>query len=327
MQMNALQLTRPRTFEPVRLPVPDLASAGPDRLLVRTRWVSLCGSDIPFFTGGKRFTIYPLAPGAPIHEAVGQVVESSSSDFKPGESVLAIPQGDRGLAEFFVAQAAKAILLPPELADADVSCIVQPLSTVMNAVDRLGDVSGRTVAVIGLGSIGLFFCWLLKKAGAATIVGIDPNPDRCRLARGLGIDRTINQRSLEVVHAARQDPSSWEPTEMCVEAVGHQMETLNDCFELVRQRGTVLAFGVPDQPVYAFEYETFFRKNLHLIAAVTPDWKEYLTWARDLFQANRPELEAWVTHRWPIREAAAAFALYERHEEGIVKAILDAELW
>ena len=42
------------------------------------------------------------------------------------------------------------------------------------------------------------------------------------------------------------------------------METLNDCFELVRKRGTVLAFGVPDQHVYAVEYETFFRKNAHL---------------------------------------------------------------
>ena len=66
------------------------------------------------------------------------------------------------------------------------------------------------------------------------------------------------------------------PPDICIEAVGHQMETLNDCLELVRQQGTVLAFGVPDQPVYAIEYETFFRKNAHLIACVTPDWSEYL---------------------------------------------------
>ena len=38
--------------------------------------------------------------------------------FRPGDRVVAIPEGDQGLAEFFVAQAAKAVRLPPELADA-----------------------------------------------------------------------------------------------------------------------------------------------------------------------------------------------------------------
>ncbi len=47
------------------------------------------------------------------------------------------------------------------------------------------------------------------------------------------------------------------------------------------QYGTVLAFGVPDHPVYAMEYETFFRKNAILMATVTPDWAEYLAKARD----------------------------------------------
>ena len=63
------------------------------------------------------------------------------------------------------------------------------------------------------------------------------------------------------------------------------MDTLNDCLALVRQQGTVLAFGVPDQPVYAIEYETFFRKNAHLMACVTPNWSEYLAKARDVFLA------------------------------------------
>jgi threonine dehydrogenase-like Zn-dependent dehydrogenase len=37
---------------------------------------------------------------------------------------------------------------------------------------------------------------------------------------------------------------------------------------------------------------------------------------------------AWlVTHRLPIKEAAKAFTLYERHEENILKVILDAAVW
>jgi L-iditol 2-dehydrogenase len=322
--MKALQLIRPRSFASVELPVPHLTPVTPHRIVVRTSWVSMCGSDIPFFTGSKRLQSYPLVPGAPIHECMGQVVESVSDLFRPGDHVVAIPDGDQGLAEFFVAQATKAVRLQPDLADSGACCLIQPLSTVMNAVDRLGDIHGRSVAVVGLGSIGLFFCWLLKQRGAEYIVGIDPSAHRCRVAEELGASKTFPQRGTEVVHSARQSGGDWDPPDICIEAVGHQMETLNDCLELVRRQGTVLAFGVPDQRVYALEFETFFRKNAHLVAVVTPDWTEYLAKARDLFLSGRTELETLVTHRPPICEAGQAFTMYERHEDGMLKPLLDA---
>jgi len=327
MLMNALQLVRPRSFTAVRVPIPGLTSGDPDRMLIHTGWVTMCGSDVAFFAGNKRFRPYPLPVGAPIHECVGQVVESGSDRFQPGEWVVAIPESDQGLAEFFVAQAAKSVSLPSELAACDTSCLIQPLSTVMNAVDRLGDVEGRSVAVVGLGSMGLLLCWLLKKRGAGPILGIDPGADRCHVAERLGAARTWPLRSIEVVHASRHTPGEWEPPEICIEAVGHQMDTLNDCIELVRKRGTVVAFGVPDQPVYAIEYETFFRKNAHLVAIVTPEWSEYLTKARDLFLSDRTELETLVTHRFPIGDAQKAFTLYEHHADGVLKVIMDASGW
>jgi len=287
----------------------------------------MCGSDIPFFTGSKRYKPYPLAIGAPIHECSGQVVESTSNLFHPGDYVVAIPDGDQGLAEFFVAQAAKAVRLPDNLEARDTCCLIQPLSTIINALDRLGNVEGKSVAVVGLGSIGLFFCYLLKKRGARQIVGIDPLLHRCQVAERFGATRIFPMRSIEVIHTARQKPSNWEPPDICIEAVGHQMDTLNDCFELVKKYGTVIAFGVPDQPVYAVEFEIFFRKNLDLIAVVTPKWSDYLAKASDVFVSHREELEALVTHRFSIREAARAFTLYERHEDGILKALINAANW
>lgn len=325
--MKALQVVKPRIFQQVEIPLPKLNADGVERILVQPNWVSMCGSDIPFFTGSKRHKTYPLQIGAPIHECVGQVVESTSPRFKPFDQVLAIPEGDQGLAEFFMAKAEKAVQLPVGLDDNGTSCLIQPLSTVINAVDRLGSVAGKSVAVIGLGSIGLFFCWLLKKQGAERVVGIDPLEQRCQMAKTLGATETLTGRSIEILHSSRQNPGFWNPPEICVEAVGHQMETLNDCLALVKQQGTVLAFGVPDQPVYALEYETFFRKNAHLVACVTPVWSEYLVQARDLYLAHRAELEPLVTHRVPIREAGNAFTLYDRHEGGILKALIDMSGW
>ena len=39
------------------------------------------------------------------------------------------------------------------------------------------------------------------------------------------------------------------------------------------------------------------------------------------------ELAALISHRFPIRDAEKAFTLYERHADGITKALLDATSW
>ncbi len=325
--MKTLQIIRPNEFETVEIDPPHLEPTDQDRLIVKARWVSLCGSDTPFFTGHKRHVRYPLRPGQPAHECVGQVVESTSEAFQPGDWVLAIPDADQGLAEFFVAEAAKAVKLPAEAACSGSSCLIQPLSTVLNGVDRVGGAAGQSVVVVGLGSIGLLFCWLLGHEGARKIVGIDPITDRCHRAERLGVQQTLPLTSLEAVHAVRRNLPGWTAPDLCVEAVGHQMDTVNDCLELVRREGTVLAFGVPDHLVYAIEYETFFRKNACLIAAVTPAWSPYLARARDLFLPFQTEFEDWVTHQLPMREAEQAFRLYANHADGIVKVVLDAADW
>jgi L-iditol 2-dehydrogenase len=325
--MKALQLVQPRNFKLIAAPPPRLDVGGPERMVVKTRWVSLCGSDISFFNGNKRYVDYPLPVGAPIHESVGEVIESQSKLFQPGDMVLAIPECDQGLAEYYITQSTKAVLLPSVLANLDDSCLIQPLSTVLNAVNQLGDIAGKSIAVVGLGSIGLFFCWLLKKRGVDFLLGIDPIPQRCQMAERLGATQTISKRSTEVIHTAHCEQGEWRPLDICIEAVGHQIVTLNDCIDLVRKQGTVLSFGVPDQLVYPIEYEVFFRKNATLIAVVTPEWRDYLSRACDLYQSNHDGLAWLVTHRLPIKDAGKAFTLYENHAENILKVILDASVW
>jgi L-iditol 2-dehydrogenase len=326
MLMRALHVISPRSFKPIQIPIPKLPEAK-GIILVRTAWAAICGSDMPFYIGSLRYRNYPLAPGAPIHECSGEVVESSVEHLRPGDRVLSIPDGDLGLAEYYLAQAAKTIVLDSRINDMAAACIVQPLSTVISSIDRLGNLQGKSVAVVGLGSIGLMFCWLAKKRGASSIFGIDPSADRCRFAADLGATQTICSRSIELIHQTRSFPGGWNPPDICIEAVGHQMETINDCFELVRKCGTVIAFGVPDCPVYALEYEIFFRKNAQLIATVTPDWPEYLPKAQDLYLANKEVLSRLITHRLPIREAEKAFGMCERHEDGAIKVALDANSW
>jgi threonine dehydrogenase-like Zn-dependent dehydrogenase len=38
-------------------------------------------------------------------------------------------------------------------------------------------------------------------------------------------------------------------------------------------------------------------------------------------------LEPLVTHRFSIQDAEQAFTMYERHEQGMIKAVMDASCW
>jgi L-iditol 2-dehydrogenase len=262
----------------------------------------------------------------PVHECVGEVVESTSDSICPGEHVVAIPEGDQGLAEFFIAQSAKGFRLPDQLLGSRLSPLVQPLATVLYGADKVGDVSGRTVAIIGLGPIGQLMCWVFKKRGANILFGVDPCLERCLAAERIGATQSFAMRSSELLHRVRSDSLPWDAPDICIEAVGHQTSTINECIGLARPDGTILAMGVPDQAIYPLDYQLLFRQNLHLIASVTPDWRIYLPAASNLLCSHLEDLEFLVTHRFPIREVQEAYHLYEQQGASL-KVLLDASEW
>jgi threonine dehydrogenase-like Zn-dependent dehydrogenase len=321
--MRALQLLKPRLFQTVDIACPEI---GDDQILVRLEGAVLCGSDIPKFTGMWRGLQYPLPPGMPIHECVGIVTESRSSRFQVGDPVVAVPRGDQGLAEYYVADAIKAIVIPKELVQSKARLLIQPLSTVVYALDRLGDVTGRNAVVVGLGPIGLLVTWLLHQRGAR-VVGVDPIGWRCEVAQRLGAERTYELHSERLLSLIADD-DTWEAPDISVEAVGQQTRTINDCLHLVRQRGQVLALGVPLEPVYPIDYTRFFRGNLDLIASVTPPDETYMIRAAELIAGHEQELAPLISHRCTPEKAAEAFALYEtRGADRPLKVLIDGTRW
>jgi threonine dehydrogenase-like Zn-dependent dehydrogenase len=287
---------------------------GSDQILVRLDQAVLCGSDIPKFTGMWPGLQYPLPPGMPIHECVGVVMESRSPRFQVGDWVVAVPKGDQGLAEYYVADAIKAIVVPEPLIHSEAKLLIQPLSTVVYALDRLGDVAGRTVVVVGLGPIGLLTTWLLHQYGAR-VVGVDPIAWRCAASQRLGAERIFALHSERLLSAIAQG-EEWEPADIAVEAVGQQTRTINNCLYLVRRSGQVLVLGVPLEPIYPFEFNRFFRQNIALIASVTPTDETYMIRAAELISQHAEDLVFLMTHRFPLARVAEAFALYETRGAG-----------
>ena len=110
--------------------------------------------------------------------------------------------------------------------------------------------------------------------------------------------------------------------------MGQQTRTINDCLYLVKRCGTVLALGVPLDPVYPFDYTRFFRGNLNLIGSVTPPDETFMLRAAELVGGHEEELAFLITHRFGLDSLSQAFTLYEtRAGEHSLKVMINGADW
>lgn len=189
--------------------------------------------------------------------------------------------------------------LAPELAVG-----LQPLACVLYAVEQLPDLRGRHVAVIGQGSIGLLFSYVAKAFGAARVTGVDP-VDRSSVSTRFGVDDAIRATSDRWVRHLGTDGKP----DVVIEAVGHQVATLNHALEAAAFGGTVFYFGVPDDDSYPISMRTMLRNNLTLKSGVTLDRQRVLRRADEFVRQHPDLLATYVTHTFGSDDVQAAFEL------------------
>ena len=136
-------------------------------LLVRSRFASICGSDLHVVNHGVETDPVQWAPGYPGHEGVGEVVESRAPGFAAGDRVLVAPPvpQSRCFAEWQRVRAGSTVRLEGDLPPLAEVLMAQQLGTVLFAArTHPWHVAGRTVVVIGQGSAGMFWAWTIKRA-------------------------------------------------------------------------------------------------------------------------------------------------------------------
>ena len=166
--MKAVRLTAPKHFEFVETETPAPQDG---QCLIKIERVSVCGSDIrhsygPILSEDR----YPFAPGKPCHEVAGTIVESRTEGFPVGKRAIVIPSGDAGgLAEYIVSGPERIALLPDE-GNLDEWLMCQPSGTVLYSCQQMPNLLGKTVLVLGQGSIGLSFTMITSRMGARTVI-------------------------------------------------------------------------------------------------------------------------------------------------------------
>ncbi len=303
--MWGYRLIAPFTFERTDRPVPDPDTLAPGQVLLGFLAAGICGSDLPGFRGtqgrlpGDTGCCAAEMDGFPIHEIAGEVLASAHADHAVGDRVVGWASGFDGLQAQVVADGDGLLCYAPDLSPAH-AIGLQPLACVLYAVEQLGDVTGKRVAVIGQGSIGLLFTYVLKAAGAAHVTGVDP-VDRATLGPVFGVDEVVRATSDRWVRHLT------ETFDVVVETVGHQVATLNHALEAAAFGATVFYFGVPDDDSYPISMRTMLRNNLTLKSGVTLERRRVLA-AADAFAHAHPDLlPAYLTHTFGADQAQAAF--------------------
>ena len=319
--MKAAQIVAPRQIEIIDIDKPDISSDPEGTVLIKTHMNAICGTDMPSFAVEQPADAYPLSPGMTIHECIGEVAESKSDRFKEGDAVLALPGRPGGLSEYFVANEAVTVPLV-EFERKDCILMAQPLGTVIWACSKLGNLLNQDVVVMGQGPMGLLFTHLVSNLGAKTVIATDIVDFRLEAAKQMQATHTINAAAVDTV-AAVEEITDGRMADLVFEVIGHQTETINQAMDLVKRDGTILAFGVPDDPTYPFRFGDLFRKNLRLIGSVGPDAQNNFPLAMDMIAQGRIDVSPMITHRLPYTQVQRGFELSLYKKDEAIKIVLE----
>lgn len=254
--------------EDVRLesiPVPQI---GPGELLVRVRTALTCGTDVKVFRRGyhAKMIVPPALFG---HELAGDVaaVGEGVTRFRVGQKVVAANSAPCGECFFCKRQQpnlcehllfnngayAEYIRIPARIVEVNTyeipnhlryqdAALVEPLACVLRGLDESYVRPGDTLAVMGLGPIGLMFVRMAKAVTGARVVAIARRQLQIDRAVSLGADEGVLLTTPEDTIAQLRSRTDGRGADVVIEAIG-QPEAWELATRLVRKGGVVNFFG------------------------------------------------------------------------------------
>ena len=248
------------------VPVPEI---GPGEILVRVRAALTCGTDVKVYRRGyhARMIQPPALFG---HELAGDIARRGEGvhGFETGQRVVSAnsaPCGDcffckkdqPNLCEdllFNNGAYAEYIRIParivqkntyviPDHLDYRDAALAEPLACAVRGLDESDVKPGDSLAVLGLGPIGLMFVRLAKYAYGAHVIAIARRPEQIENAMALGAEQGILMGNEESGLAAELKKFTGNRgPDVLIEATGHP-NSWTLATHLVRKGGTINFFG------------------------------------------------------------------------------------
>jgi len=322
-RMKAAVLRKPFDIVIEERPVPEI---GPDEVLVKVMAVGVCGSDVHYYEKGRigRYVVEkPIILG---HECAGIAVAvgENVTRIKPGDRVAVEPGVTCGKCEFckqgrynlcpdvefqatppydgafvqYIRHRQDFVYPIPDHVSFEEAALLEPFSVGIHAATRANIKPGSTVAVMGLGPVGLMAIVAARAFGANNIIAVDLEEIRLEAARNIGADFVINAREKDPLKEIL-NYTGGKGVDVAIEAAGHP-NTLQNGLASLRQGGKLLIIGLPAQDniplnipeiadkeidIYGvFRYANTYEKGIDILSSGIVDVKPLVTGRYNLEQ-------------------------------------------
>ena len=315
--MRVARIISPKKIEVSTEGIPELCDG---RVLVRLLRAVICGSDLPYFNSSYPSSTYPFPSGYPGHECLGIVEKSGSDGFLAGDVVMYYPPGLDGYKEYHVTVPDRLQKVPANR-DLNVLVMTQLLGAVSHCAFRIDTPYNKSVVVMGQGPVGLLFTALLKNFGSRTIIAVDPLDYRLQTARDMGAGVVVNPARQNIGDCVAE-VTGGEMADIVIDAYGQDVTVINQCFDLARHNGQVAFFGICLEESPRLCFNTFFRKELRMVASVGPDLSIDYPFALDMILRGAIDVTPLITHVMRFEEIQKGFETAAGRLDNVIKVVL-----
>ncbi|MCY4018201.1 MAG: zinc-binding dehydrogenase [Chloroflexi bacterium] len=232
------------------------------------------------------------------------------------------------MCEYYLAPVDRLLPLDPAT-PLEHSVQAQQFGTVLYASQVLPDLQGKTVAVIGQGSAGLWFNFALQQRGAAKIIALDVKDYRLRYSEAYGATHTIHNAGLSpaALRDALRDLNDGQLPDVLVEAAG-EAAAIRLAVGVAPQDAFLLIFGVPRSANMDFPIFECFWKSLTVksrVGTINDPGHACTRQALDYINSGAVDTARMITHTFKFQDVLEAYELHHLQDEGAVKIVIDME--
>lgn len=306
----------------LRLDDAQRPAAGAGDVVIKVASAGICGTDLHFRNMGARYN-RPMPLG---HEFAGEVIEVGPkvTSFKTGDRVAYnsynspadVGRGGEcgGFSDYVVLREVdghvQSLCRVPQELSLEYAALVEPISVATHAVNRADPKPGESVAIFGVGPIGLSVIMALRWRGIDDIIAFDLSPLRRDRAKALGARAVFDPREnapatalSELRGSASLFGNSYPRTDIYIEASGAP-GLLSDIATFCNKGSRIITLAVQRQPV-TFDGTKLMSKEISVIGS-----SGYPTEFPEVMQrlaSGAVDPEMMISHRFPFSDFLNAF--------------------
>jgi len=338
--VKAAVFEAPGKIEVQDLPLPEPA---PGEVRIKVLGCGVCGTDAHIYAGEIRNAEPPVVLGHEIYGRVDGPVETIGG-LRIGDHVVVDPfifcgscdsckrgeyrfceretfvgyhrQG--GFAQYTCVPQANIYKIAAGIGVKE-AVLAETLSTVLAGLSRLQPEAGRSVLILGAGTVGLIWNVLMNRSLPVTLIQSEPVTMRRRTAERLGAAGVLNPVEADLEREIRR---------LCPKGVDYLIDAsgstaaIEQALPLLRRGGTFLSFGIcPEEERLSLSLNWFYHRQARILTSRRPPRE--MQRAIELLQSGRLALSDLVTGTYPLEKIDTAFRCFSEARDREIKMMID----